>query len=556
MSQGASSPRLASAFEALERGEWGAAREAFEEALAVHESADAYEGLSWAAMGLDDGEQAIRARQQAYRLYRDAGDNISAARMAIWAGKDHEDFRGEPAVARGWRQRAHRLLRDQPLAPEHGWLALMECWATLESGEDCAWVQQRACEAINVAEHCDEPDIGIVARAVEGLARVGVGQVDDGMKRLDESATAVFGGELRHEIWSLPVFCLLIFACQRVRDLSRAAQWCERMGEAAERIRHMGSQGICRTHYASILTSSGQWDEAETALAEAAECFAASWPPRVIEAKVRLAELHRRQGRHELAKTEFSRFDWHPLAMLGLAELALDAGQYDEADALVARFLRQIPESNRLSRAPGLELLVRILTTSGDIRRASGAMGELDALAATAGTDPLRGAACFAQALVARASGDTDRARAGLEDAVTLFGRGGTPFEAARARLELANLLMSGGELEPARNEAVAARQALEDLGAVSMLQRADRLLARINEQLAAGNHDAGTAMLTPRQIEVLRLAAQGLGDRDIAAALGISEHTVHRHMGNILLRLDAPTRAAAVALAARHNLL
>lgn len=556
MSRVAFTPHLASAFQALERGEWEVARADFEEALIAHDSPEAYEGLSWAAMGLDDGEKVIRARQQAYRLYRSAGDNISAARMAIWAGKDHEDFRGEPAVARGWRQRAHRLLQDQPLVPEHGWLALFECWATLESGEDCAWVQQRAREAINTAEQCDEPDIGIVALAVEGHALVGAGNVDDGMKRLDEATTAVFGGELRHEIWSLPVFCLLIFACQRVGDLSRAAQWCQRMGEAAERIRHMASQGICRTHYASILTSSGQWDEAETALTEATECFAASWPPHAVEAKVRLAELHRRQGRHALATAELRRFDWHPLAMLGLAELALDAGRPHEAEALVARFLRQLPQSNRLDRAPGLELLVRILATSGDGDRATAAMGELNAVAAIAGTDPLRGAACFARALGARASDDTDQARAGLEDAVTLFDRGGTPFEAARARLELASLLMARGESELARNEVLAARQVLEELGAASLLQRADRLLARIDEQSAAGDEEAGTPVLTPRQVEVLRLAAQGLSDRDIAAALGISEHTVHRHMGNILLRLDAPTRAAAVALAASHGLL
>ncbi|MBA3443432.1 MAG: helix-turn-helix transcriptional regulator [Gemmatimonadales bacterium] len=61
---------------------------------------------------------------------------------------------------------------------------------------------------------------------------------------------------------------------------------------------------------------------------------------------------------------------------------------------------------------------------------------------------------------------------------------------------------------------------------------------------------------LTPREIEVLRLVAQGLSDREAAARLKLSEHTVHRHIGNILTKTGLPSRAAAVAQAARNGLL
>ena len=60
---------------------------------------------------------------------------------------------------------------------------------------------------------------------------------------------------------------------------------------------------------------------------------------------------------------------------------------------------------------------------------------------------------------------------------------------------------------------------------------------------------------MTPRQREVLLLLAEGLTNRQIAARLGVSEHTVHRHVANILRKLDVPSRAAAAAHAVRAGL-
>ena len=61
---------------------------------------------------------------------------------------------------------------------------------------------------------------------------------------------------------------------------------------------------------------------------------------------------------------------------------------------------------------------------------------------------------------------------------------------------------------------------------------------------------------LTPRELEVLGLIADGLGDRAIAERLTLSEHTVHRHVANIHTKLRCSSRAAAVALAHRLGLL
>ena len=63
-------------------------------------------------------------------------------------------------------------------------------------------------------------------------------------------------------------------------------------------------------------------------------------------------------------------------------------------------------------------------------------------------------------------------------------------------------------------------------------------------------------AGLTKREVEVLRLVAKGMSNQEVAASLVISEHTVHRHVANILGKLGVSSRAAAVAQAAQLDLL
>ncbi|WP_420821828.1 alpha/beta fold hydrolase [Pseudonocardia broussonetiae] len=66
----------------------------------------------------------------------------------------------------------------------------------------------------------------------------------------------------------------------------------------------------------------------------------------------------------------------------------------------------------------------------------------------------------------------------------------------------------------------------------------------------------AAVGGLSGRELEVLRLVAQGRADREIARLLVLSPHTVHRHVANVRAKLDLPSRAAAAAFAVREGLI
>jgi DNA-binding NarL/FixJ family response regulator len=173
---------------------------------------------------------------------------------------------------------------------------------------------------------------------------------------------------------------------------------------------------------------------------------------------------------------------------------------------------------------------------------------ELHAIAAMAGTDPLLGAARHAEGCAQSAVGNFDAAREAFEDAVALLGRAGLPFEAARARVALARALRSLGRQEAARAELDRAAEGFAALGATAE--------ERHTTLLRAGRRAGERGELSPREQEVLHLVARGKTNAEIATALVLSEHTVHRHVANILAKLGVSSRAAAVAAATEQDLL
>jgi DNA-binding NarL/FixJ family response regulator len=130
-------------------------------------------------------------------------------------------------------------------------------------------------------------------------------------------------------------------------------------------------------------------------------------------------------------------------------------------------------------------------------------------------------------------------------------------YEQARSRLRLAEALLAGDDRPGAAVELQAAHEVAVQLGAAP-LRTAIEALARRGRVGFPGlprSADVG-AVLTPRETEVLALMAQGRTNRQIGAALFISEKTASVHVSNILAKLSAGGRTEAVAIAAARGLL
>ncbi|HYG72284.1 MAG TPA: LuxR C-terminal-related transcriptional regulator, partial [Actinomycetota bacterium] len=171
---------------------------------------------------------------------------------------------------------------------------------------------------------------------------------------------------------------------------------------------------------------------------------------------------------------------------------------------------------------------------------------ELDLVVTAIGTPALDAVAATVRGAVALAERDVARAIESLRDAIATWHELRLPYETARARALLGRALIAAGDDDGARIELRAALGAFERLGATPDVEATVSLLE---------GPSALPGGLTAREVEVLRLVAEGKTNRDIAVELVISEHTVGRHLQNMYAKLGVSTRAAATAYAFEHDL-
>jgi predicted ATPase/DNA-binding CsgD family transcriptional regulator len=238
------------------------------------------------------------------------------------------------------------------------------------------------------------------------------------------------------------------------------------------------------------------------------------------------------------------------LGNLGNVELAagdLDAARRHLAEALdIARALNA--RANIVHQTFNLGL-AEYLGGSPDAARAL--FAETLNLASRMGIKALMAYALIGLALVdhrdpgwsARLHGAADQTLADLAEPLE-------PLEAQLADLDRQRLraAMTDGAFEAE----YAAGRTLDPAQVLDALGRTDAAGGLVRVPVSG----EAVTVLTPRQLDVLKLVAQGLSNSDISRRLVLSEHTVKRHLANILRKLDLPSRAAAAAWGVRTGLV
>ncbi|MGN6566249.1 MAG: AAA family ATPase [Thermomicrobiales bacterium] len=144
-------------------------------------------------------------------------------------------------------------------------------------------------------------------------------------------------------------------------------------------------------------------------------------------------------------------------------------------------------------------------------------------------------------------------AAAHLDDALALADACAAPYERALTLLAYAELRLAMNKHDAARSLLAEARSICEMLGARRVLAQADALATALAAPPPASTYPAG---LTSREVDVLRLVAQGLADAEVADQLYLSVHTVKTHLRSIYNKLAVSSRAAAARFAAEHQLV
>jgi DNA-binding CsgD family transcriptional regulator/tetratricopeptide (TPR) repeat protein len=540
--------RLERGRRAYDRGAWKDAHELLSLADREHvlRAAD-LERLATAAFLSGREGEFEHTLERAHRAYRDAGDRPSAARCAFWIGF-RLFLRGETGPATGWLSRGQRLLDQEGReTAESGYLLLPVAEQHLMAGE---WERARAVarEATGVGTRLGDRDLIAAARHVEGRTLLEMGWIEEGFALLDEAMVAVTSGELSPMMTGL-VYCSVIECCQRVHALGRAREWTAALRRWCEDQRQMVVfTSTCLVHRAEILQLQGAWADALAEARRAAEQHAVgidAYPSG--PAYYQQGEILRLRGELDAAEKAYrsasrAGVEPHP----GLALLWLARGRARAAAASIGRALDETADP--LARARLLPARVEILLAGRDHEGARAACDELAEIAARFHTDVLRATAAQAQGAVELAAGNPREALVRLRRAWKEWQALEIPHAAARTREVLGLACRALGDRAGGRMELEAARGAYESLGARPDVARVDGLLAH--------RTDAGPHGLTPREVQVLRLVAAGRSNKEVADALSLSVKTVERHVGNILTKLDVPSRVAATAWAYENEVI
>jgi ATP/maltotriose-dependent transcriptional regulator MalT len=195
-----------------------------------------------------------------------------------------------------------------------------------------------------------------------------------------------------------------------------------------------------------------------------------------------------------------------------------------------------------------LPAYVEIMLAVGNVEEARSASRELQDISVRYESGMLKAMVAHARGAVDLIEGDARAALLALRRAWQAWQELEVPYEVARVRVLIGLACRALGDEDTAALELEAAQDTFAQLGAKPDLARVESVTRSAASVNARG--------LRQRELQVLRLVAEGETNRAIATELVLSERTVDRHVSNIFTKLGVTSRAATTAYAYKHELV
>lgn len=526
-------------------------------AEAVDAPAEAQRHWSAAVAVTPDARERARLQLKLAQAAVKAGDLSAAhvaAQAAVRAARNEQDLdlladaavALEPIGQSVWDGDIHQWCTEALAASSHSTetrvrLLARQAQAAVYLGR---WSEALTASRAALGEAVDIPDDDLLVEALTArqLATSGPDDVEEltaAARRMIELGTSTGRAEieLRGRLWQVD-------ALWYSGDLAAIGAETGRLASCAGRVN--GSHG--RWHVlltqASLALARAEFEDAEALLDEALAVFRSIGHPATHGAEVAFRMLlgHHRGHSAELLGSAIWQFGtdarWDLAARLNRAFVLVDAGRLEEAAALYQRCGE--PDSWPSWRAG--ELLLR--TIGARVAAAVGATADVrrfrDRLephrgryvVAGAGATNFLGPVELVLGACAAALNEWDAAVADLQKAGSLCRSIGAPGFAVEAACLLAEVYERSGDVAQARALAAEILPLAKTLGMTPWVQRLT----------------TPTGPLSQREREVAELVAKGLSNREIAAALVISERTAQNHVQHILTKLGFANRAQVAA--------
>ena len=493
----------------------------FGDDLAPGDRAELLEGRSRALYLADDQTEAIEVIREAIRCRQEEGAPLKEAR-ALTELTEYLWCRGFNGEAAGAVVRASELAAGRPEQREHAYvLHTLAIHAVYEGDVDLAL--ERARRARELGERFGDPFIAGHARVTIASATAR-SDIDQGVRMLEEAVGAARqGGE--HEVAARGMNALIVrpMAFDRhdliERSIDEAIDYCT---EHTQDMWRINVQAVA----ARWALDRGHWDDAV---------------------------------RHATAVIDDPRESpWtHHEALCVLALVRARRGDPGARDALAQAIAVGVPLEEHFAHVDLAAAGAEIALLGRCPRDVVSATTAILSAAVERGDDEATSRLCFWRRLAgieiespSESSGPYGLALAGRwGEAADEWTRRGFPYEAALALSQTGDVAVlrdahAGLQRLGARPLATVVARELRGLG-VRDLPRGPRAATRANG-----------AALTPRELEVMTLIAEGLRNAEIAERLVVSRRTVDHHVSAILRKLQAGSRGEAVAVAQRLGLL